>query len=120
MKKHSIVFAIATVVLMFVGFAGCDKKNTPPLSIIFSEETAVNIDMAALEAVKYESVTIKLINRSGTETLVLRTDLENHSTIIIPPGDEHHVNDLPKGKKFTITVDGYSREIKGTTPTHFD
>ena len=118
MKKiHNIVFAIATVVFMLVSFAGCDNDQTPPLSIV-----PVHEEEGWENGEKYNGMRIALVNRSATETLVLRTDFKDKSyrVIIIPPGDSETGPCLHKGEIFTITADGYSKPIEGMAPLSFD
>ena len=107
-KTLSFVFAIAAFVLMFIGFTGCGK-TTPPLSTIYSEKSKSSYSSEKV-------IEIRLVNRSGTETLVLRTDYAGGRTFILPPGESAYFTNRPKGESFKITADGYSMAIRGKTP----
>ena len=99
---------------MVTGLAGCGgDDNTPPVSIISFPKYTSNT--RTYTVAREGTLHVKLLNRSGTETLVLRGDVAGEA-IVIPPGEYFYIKDCKKGESFRLKADGYSGSIKVKVP----
>ena len=107
--KKNIGLGIALLFMTFAAFTGCGGKNPPPASITFRRPIGVG-----------DWTVMQITNRSGSETLMMHIDEMNGEqdgfTFKVLPGETHEVGGFTKGKRYTLSADGYSGTITGKVP----
>ena len=118
-RKRLSIIALSFIMAVFVVIgAGCDSGGiNPPASVTFRE--------SMLDSSKVMQIT----NRSGSETLVMKLWVCNHTykqngthVFKVKPGETYEIGRLEmgwrflRGENYYIKAEGYVNPIEGTVP----